>query len=116
MELQRKGAQKNDACCNSRQISPAETVSQWSAATLIHDLKKLLDWATSNIDAIARKQLLHQFLAGLVSRQLQTSGETIELKKTMQHVAIDGIRRLGASCSGDNWEPSIEGAEGTGGR
>ena len=106
--LWRKGAQKNDACCNARWISPAETVSQWSAASLLHDLKKLLDWATSNIDAIPRGQLLpHQFLAGLVSRQLQTSGETKELEKTMQCVAIDGVRRLGASRSGHNWEPSI---------
>ena len=26
MGLQRKGAQKDDACCNTRRISPAETV------------------------------------------------------------------------------------------
>ena len=61
-------------------------------SVFVHDLKKLLGQAMSNLDAEARDQLLlHQFLAGIppvIGRQLRATGEAKTLEAAVERARL----------------------------
>ena len=70
-----------------RQLLPGE-----SLPVFVHELKRLIDQAMPEADAITRQKLLiHQFLAGLpieISKQLRATGEIEELDKLVQRARL----------------------------
>ena len=70
-----------------RKLLPGEALS-----VFVHDLKKLLGQAMSNLDAEARDQLLlHQFLAGIppvIGRQLRATGEAKTLEAAVERARL----------------------------
>ena len=67
-------------------------------SVFVHDLKKLLGQAMSNLDAAARDQLLlHQFLAGIlavIGQQLRATGEAKTLEAAVERARLLAMMTL----------------------
>ena len=72
---------------NQRKLQPGEVLSVY-----LHELKRLLNQAIPNLDAVTQNQLLcHQFLIGLpgkISRQLRAAGEIDNIAKVLERAKL----------------------------